>query len=93
MHSSLQGFDISDSGTWFELPEDSIVEDEPLGEPRYAERLEVLHTAYFVSLYDGGKSWEPEGANKRPLKGHVADTVFFDPLVRTPHNRTATVLL
>ena len=43
MHSSLQGIDISES--WFGLPEDSIVEDEPLGEPRYgyAERLEVLH--------------------------------------------------
>ena len=90
MHNG--GFDI-DLGSCFELSENSIVEDEPLEEPRYAGRLEVLHTAYYVSLYDWEKAWEPEGADKCPLKGHVADMVFFHPLVRTPHNRTATILL
>ena len=70
-----------------------LFEDEPLEEPRYAGRLEVLHTAYYVSLYDWEKAWET--ADECPLEGHVADTdmVFFHPLVRTPHNRTATVLL
>jgi len=49
MHTALQMFGIP--GSYFELPEDSIA-DESLEEPRYAERLEVFHTAFHVSPYD-----------------------------------------
>ena len=72
----IEGFDI-DLGSCSELPEDPIVENESLEEPRYAGRSEVLHTAYYVPLYDWEKTWKPEGADKCPLKGRVRTRYFF----------------
>ena len=90
MYTGLQMFDIP--GSYFELPEDSIAEDESHEKMRYAERLEVLHTAYHVSLYDWEKAWQPKGPNKYPLNEHVANSMFFDPLLYTPNNRTGIAL-
>ena len=76
-------------GSYFSLPGDSVSGDGPHRETRYADRWEV-HTACHVSLFDWENEWKPEGHNGYPLKGHAANSIFFDPLVLTP--TTATTL-
>ena len=92
MHTGLQELEIL-QGSDFELPEDSIAEDESHEETRYAGLLEVLHTAYDVSRYNWEKVWQARGSSRHPLKGHVMESIFFDPLVQTPKSRTATALM
>ena len=60
MHTVLQKLDIP--------PGDLIAKDEPLEEqePRYAQRYEVVHTA-FLSVYDWEKAWRLKGGDKCPL--------------------------
>ena len=91
MHIGLQA--LENLQAYFELPEDSIAQDESHEETRYAELLEVLHTAYHVSRYNWEKAWQSQGTRRYPLKGHVSESIFFDPLVYTPKNRTATALM
>ena len=86
----MQKFGIP--GPYFELPRNSVGGDESLEQTRYAEPLEVLHTA-FVASYDWEKAWQPKAAGKCPLKGHMADSVFFHPLIYTPNDRPATDVL
>ena len=83
MRTVLQIYDIP--GSYFELPEDSIAQDESLEEPRYADRSELWHIVS-VSLHDWEKGWKPEGAYKCPLKGQMADAAFFYPLVHSPND-------
>jgi len=84
MHTILQYYDIP--GSYFH-------DDEPLEETRYVERLELLHISSVVS-YDWEKGWRPEGANKCPLKGMMADAIFFYHVVHTSNdnNSPAAVL-
>ena len=92
MYTALQMSGIPVS--CFELPEDSIAQDGSHEETRYAEPLEVLHTAYHVSLYDWKKAWQTVGLGKCPLKGQMANAIFFYPLIFSPKkDRTATALL
>jgi hypothetical protein len=91
MHTVLQMFDIP--GSCFEPPKDSIAGDESHEETRYAEPSEVLHTIH-VSIYNWKKAWQSVGLDKVPLKGHMANAIFFYPLFLSPKkNKTATVLL
>ena len=83
MHTVWQKLDIP--GSYFESPEDSIAGDESLEQTRYADQCEVLHTAS-VASYNWEKAWQPKGASECPLKGHVADSVFFHPLIYTPND-------
>lgn len=71
-----------------EPPEDPIAEDD---ETRYAELLEVAHTALDITCYNWEKLWQTKGAHKRPLKGHVASSIF-DRFICAPKNKTATAL-
>jgi hypothetical protein len=90
MDTASQIFDIA--GTYFGASEDTIVEDESLGEPRYADRSEVVHTVS-VSLYYWEKAWESMGADKCDLKGKVADAMFFYPLnYASPNGSSPTIL-
>ena len=72
---------------------DLIAQDELLEEqePRYAQRCEVVHTA-FVSVYDWEKDWRAGRGDKRPLKGYLADLLLFYPLTHAANNGTVTVL-
>jgi hypothetical protein len=74
-----------------EPPEDPISEDES-DETRYAELLEVAHTALDITRYNWEKFWQSKGAHERPLKGPVASSIFFDRFICAPKNRTATAL-
>jgi len=69
---------------------DLIAQDELLEEqePRYAQRCEVVHTA-FVSVYDWEKDWR---ARRGDLKGYLADLILFCPLTHAANNGTVTVL-
>ena len=66
------------AGSYFGASEDTIVEDEDesLGEPRYADESEVIHTSC-VSRYYWEKAWQAGGCDKCALKGKVADAMFF----------------
>jgi hypothetical protein len=66
------------AGSYFGASEDTIVEDEDesLGEPRYADESEVLHTLY-VSRWYWEKAWQSGRGDKCALKGKVADSMFF----------------
>jgi len=83
MHTVWQMLDIP--VLYFEPPEDSIAGDESLEQTRYADQREVLHAAS-VASYNWEKAWQPGGANKCPLKGQMADTIFFHPLIYTPND-------
>ena len=50
------------AGSYFGASEDTIVEDEDesLGEPRYADESEVIHTSC-VSRYYWEKAWQAGG--------------------------------
>jgi hypothetical protein len=78
--------------SYFELPEDSIVDDESHEETRYAELSEVMYIACHIAPYDWEKSWQPRKGKRCPLKGHVANLIFFNPLLHAAKDTTATVL-
>jgi hypothetical protein len=77
--------------SYAKLPEDSIAKDESHEETRYAGLLEVAHTAVHLTLYKWEKLWQP-GPSWHVLKGHVANSIFFDPLILAAKNRTAAAL-
>ena len=90
MRTGLEMLGIS--GSYFEHPKDPIVEGESHDETRYAGLAEVMHTAHHVSFHDWENTWIAGTSRKNPLKGHAANTVFFDLLDRAPKNRTVTTL-
>ena len=81
---------LTNPGSYFSLPGDSVTGDESHGESRYATSLEV-HAACHVSLYDWEKGWQPEEHLRYPLKEHAAEMIFFGPLDYT-RMETATTL-
>ncbi len=92
MHTALQELEIL-QGSFFALPEGLIAEDESHEETRYAELLEVMHTACDISRYNWEKVWLAKRHHRHPLKGHVMESIFFDRLVQTPKSHTATALM
>ena len=77
--------DSQSRAAYFELSEDSIVEDKSL---RYAEQLEALHIAHIVS-YDWQNLWGWGG--KHTLNKCLVDAIFFFQLSLVPTNRTTIV--
>ena len=71
------------AGSYFEPPKDSIAGDESHEETRYVEPSEVIHTAQ-VSIYHWKKAWQSVGLDKCPLKGSLANQIFFCPLFLSP---------
>jgi hypothetical protein len=73
-----------------EPPEDLIVEDGSHEEIRYAGLFEVVHTGLTLTLHNWENCWKPKRFKKRPSKGHLADSIFFDPFICAPKSRLAT---
>jgi hypothetical protein len=79
------------AGSYFGASENTIVKDESLGEPRYADESEVLHTLS-VSRYYWEKAWKVMGGDKCALKGKVADAMLFYPLnCASPDDSSPTI--
>jgi hypothetical protein len=87
MHIGLQKLGIP--VTYFELPEDSIAEDESQEATRYAELLEVTHTACHIAQFEWKKYWQPVKGHRNPLKGHTMNSMFFDPFLLIAENGEA----
>ena len=77
--------DSQSRAAYFELREDSTIEDESL---RYAGQLEALHITHIVS-YAWHNLWH--GHNKKALKGCLANALFFFQVSCVPMNRTTSV--